>query len=506
MRSFSLARPGISLRRLPIALVGLILTLPLMEIGSPSATAQLPGAPVEGSVQHVYTAGAPGVPSQEIPDCVEPNNPPGCYSGDKLVLQANRIGQTAMEPTVGIHPDGTAFMAGSTIVVDTPVAYGVAKTDARRSTDGGVTWTSVQPAIPGQGGERIPPGNADPMIYVDTDTGRLFTFDLLGGCNWLSYSDDKGDSWIHNPLACGDIPVDHQTIVAAKPRSLPAHPLYPNFLYYCTNRLIESACGRSMDGGITWARSGMPAYGPTDMCRGLHGHLESDPEGRIFLPSSQTCGTPWVSVSEDDGQTWEKFQVSTISSATPHTSIASDSAGNLYYVWINRFRPEGESSDLILPYMATSTDHGRTWSPPKMIAPPGVVQANFPVVAGGDPGEIAISFPSTGGTGNARAWDQTVVVTEDALGPDPVFLSATANPPTDPIHRGGCTGRCGGLWDFIDIQISPAGEAWVATSDDCVGACNTGQAGAAKAGDGIAVRQIGGPLLRTPPPPPPPDL
>jgi hypothetical protein len=494
MRPQALAGSATYFRRLPIALVALVLTLPLLEIGSPLATAQLPGVPVQGSVQHVYHAGAPGgIPSTAIPDCIGPDDPAGCYAGEKLVLQATRVGQKGLEPTIGIHPDGTALFAGSTIVADTEFAWGGAKTDARRSTDGGLTWTSVQPAVPGQGGERIPPVNADPMIYVDTTTGRFFTFDLLGACNWLSFSNDKGQTWTHNPLACGDIPVDHQTIVAAKPRTLPAHPLYPNFLYYCTNRVIESACGRSMDGGITWQRSGLPAYGPSDACRGLHGHLESDPEGRIFVPTSQTCGRPWVSVSEDDGRTWNKYQVSSMTSAVVHTSIASDSAGNLYYVWVNN------DNGIILPYLSTSTNHGQTWSAPRMIAPPGVLQANFPVVAGGAPGEIAISFPSTTGTGSNRPWSQTVVVTEDALGANPVFLSATANPATDPIHRGACTGRCGGLWDFIDIQISSAGEAWVATSDDCIGTCNTGQASAAHAGDGIAVRQIGGPLLRTPP-------
>jgi hypothetical protein len=474
-------------RRLPVALVALVLTLPLMQLGS-SATAELTGTPVVGSVQFVYHAGAPqGIPSTAIPDCVAPGDPAGCYAGEKLVLQGARIGTTAMEPTIGIHPDGTAVMAGSTIVVETPLVYGVAKTDARRSTDGGLTWTSIQPAVPVQG-EKLPPGNADPMIYVDPGTGRFFTFDLTGACNWLSYSDDKGQTWIHNPVACGDIPVDHQSIVAAKPRTLPTHPLYPNHLFYCTNRLIDTACGRSIDGGITWTTSGQPAYTPTDTCGGLTGHLEADPEGRIFLPTGN-CSNPWVSFSEDEGQSWTKVRVSPLGSEDSHTSIASDSAGNLYYVWI------ASDGGGVLPFMVTSTDHGRTWSEPKMIAPPGVMQANFPVVAGGDPGEIAISFPSTTKTTSTRLWDQTVVVSEDALSANPTFLSATGNPPTDPIHKGNCLGRCGGLWDFIDIQISAQGQAWVATSDDCIGSCPT----ASHAGDGIAIRQIGGPLLRTPP-------
>lgn len=476
------------MRKPYVAFGALVVALGLAGAGSPTATADngFVGVPVADSVQQVFHAGAAnGIPSTAIPDCVQPDDPPGCYAGEKLVLQGTRIGQTAMEPTIGVANDGTAYMAGATIVVDTPVVYGVAKTDARRSTDGGLTWTSVQPAVPVVG-ERLPPGNADPMVYVDTATSRVFTFDLTGACNWLSYSDDKGATWIQNPAACGDVPVDHQSIVAAKPRSLPEHPLYENFLYYCTNRLVESACGRSLDGGLTWQPSGMPAYGPGNACAGLNGHLESDPEGRIYLPSGN-CSNPWVAKSEDAGQTWTRHQVSTLDVDDSHTSIASDSAGNLYYVWID------SDGTFQLPYMAISKDKGVTWGAPIMIAPPGVRQANFPVVAGGAPGKIAISFPSTTSGASNRPWDQTVVTTIDALGADPIFLSATGNPPTDPIHRGNCLGRCGGMWDFIDIQISAQGEAWVAASDDCgTATCPT----PAKAGAGIAVRMIGGPKLR----------
>lgn len=485
--------------RARLGLLAFVLVLPLASAGNRSATAEdaFVGVPVTDSVQQVYHAGAPGgIPSTAIPDCDENDEPAGCFKGEKLVLQGAGVGQTAAEPTIGVAADGTAYFSGSTLVVDTPVVWGVARTDARRSTDGGLTWTSIQPGLPVDGGG-LPPGNADPMIYLDPGTNRIFTFDLTGACQWLSYSDDRGATWTQNPLACGDVPVDHQTIVAAKPRNGLATTLYPNALYYCTNRLVVSSCGRSTTGGLVWTPLTNPALGPIGSgCVGLHGHLEADPEGRIFLPTSQNCPSsrPWVSISDTNGESWVRREVSTVSSATPHTSIASDSAGNLYYVWIN------VANGMTLPYLSTSTDHGMTWSAPKMIAPPGVMQSNFPVVAGGDPGKIAISFPSTTTTASNRPWSQTVVVTEDALAADPIFLSATGNPPTNPIHRGGCgPGRCAGLWDFIDIQISPAGQAWVATSDDCAGSCNTGATSATKVGDGIAVRQIGGPLLRTPP-------
>jgi hypothetical protein len=447
------------------------------------------GVPVTNSLQQVYHPGAAGTPSTAIPDCIAPDDPVGCYSGDKLQLQGIKVGQKGMEPTIGVTPDGAAVYGGATIVADTAQAWGGAQTDAMLSSDGGLTWSSISLKVP-MTGERIPPANADPMIYVDPTTGRIFTFDLTGACNWLNYTDDKGATWIANPVACGDVTVDHQTIIAAKPRAPLVTTLYPNVLYWCTNRLVESVCGRSIDGGITWTTTGLPAYTAMDDCVGLTGHLGADPDGRIFLPSGN-CNNPWVSISEDNGQSWTPVQVSTMGVMDSHTSVVSDSAGNLYYAWIG----DGQ-----LPYLAISTDHGLHWSDPIMIAPPGVKQINFPVVAAGDPGHIAINFPSTTQTGTKRAWDQTEVITTDALDLGAaIYLSATGNDPADPVHRGTCLGRCGGMWDFIDIQIAKTGELWAAASDDCAGTCNTGTVSAAHAGDGLAIRQIGGPLLRTPP-------
>jgi hypothetical protein len=491
--------PRTGVRRTPVIAIPLVLVLAMFGGWSGSATADSSLVPVPGSVQHVYYAGGPAgsssSPSTPIPRCTgEEDDPPDCYDGPMLELQGRRIGQTAAEPTIGVAKDGTAYMAGSTLVVDTPVVWGVARTDLHRSTDGGVTWTSIQPKVPVIG-ERIASGNADPMMWLDTDTGRVFTFDLTGACNWLGYSDDKGETWIINPVACGNLPVDHQTIVSAKPRNGLTTLLYPNVLYWCSNRLVDNPCGRSTDGGLTFHPTRSSAYSPSTPCGGLSGHLEADPDGRIYLPTSQGCpgGSPHVARSEDNGDTWTHSRVATIGSAEPHTSVAADAAGNVYYVWMRN------ESGGARPYLAISRDRGQTWGPPMMIAPPGVIGANFPVVAAGDPGKIAISFPSTTSTAANRAWDQTVVVSTNVLDDRPVFLSATGNPPNDPIHRGACLGRCGGLWDFIDIQISPAGHAWVSTSDDCVGSCNNGTTSATKVGDGIAVRQIGGPLLRTPP-------
>ena len=291
------------------------------------------------------------------------------------------------------------------------------------------------------------------------------------------------------------MPIDHQTIIAAKPRGGFPTVGYPNALYWCSNRVVDSTCGRSLDGGITWMPGGGPAYQGIDsqgnLCSSLTGHLAADSDGRLFLPSAH-CGFPQIAISDDGAVRWTDVTVSPMASSVDHTSVAADSAGNLYYVFIGK--------DDQLPYLSISKDHGATWSTPQMVAPPGVAQANFPVVAAGDPGHIAISFPTTTSTKANRTWNQTVAITTDALAATPVYLSATGNDPADPIHRGACLGRCGGLWDFIDVQISAAGQLWTSTSDDCDTACNTSKVTSMHVGDGIAIRQIGGPLLRTPPP------
>jgi hypothetical protein len=443
-----------------------------------------PGVP--NSVQQVYHPGSADALATPVPACGGTVTT-ACYDGPLLTLQASKIGYTANEPTLGIASNGTAYFAGSAMVVDTSFAWAGAETDIHRSTDGGLTWQSVQPKV---ADTTVPPVNADPMIYLDPDTDRIFVFDLAAACQVLLFSDDEGENWTINPLACGNIPVDHQTIVAAKPRGPIQTSGYPNMLIWCSNRIIDGTCGRSFDGGLTWSPGGQPFLGVStteSLCSSLAGHLAADREGMLYLPTGH-CGFPEVAVSADGGLTWTVHTVSRTPTPVTHTSVAADDAGNVYYVWID---------DEQRPFIAWSLDHGQTWSEPLMVAPPGVAKANFPVVAAGAPGKVAINFPSQLTGLDEEIWDQTVVVTDNLFDEQPVFLSATANDPAQPVHRGPCRGRCGGMWDFLDIEISKAGEAWASASFDCTGRClSEGAVINDHSGQGVAIRQIGGPALR----------
>ena len=120
-------------------------------------------------------------PSTDIPLC-SPEITTDCYAGQPLRVQAAYVGGDAAEPTMGVDDEGVAFMA----------AYdGV--TRVMRSTDGGVTWASVEPRIPGTDVPRHPT-SLDPYLYVDEETGRVFWLDWHGDCSFITWSDDQGAS------------------------------------------------------------------------------------------------------------------------------------------------------------------------------------------------------------------------------------------------------------------------------------------------------------------------
>jgi hypothetical protein len=427
------------------------------------------------------------------------------------------VGRKSAEPTIGVdkrlHKDpttgksvrGIAYYASATF--DGP--GGLADTRVRRSLSEGRTWNDATPNVD-------LPITLDPYVYVEEDSQRLFNLDLYVANSFLSFSDDGGKTYQTNPAAAGnDIINDHQTLFAGPPPAQlpagvlpPSDPKFPEFLYYCFNRVADSSCARSTDGGRTFVKSGESPYLGVEpkennqFCGGLHGHVYVDKRGIVYLPKGH-CNKPYVSISKNAGLTWNRVKVNDkIQMPDNQTSISSDQAGNLYYVW---YDPKYK-----LPYLATSSNQGTTWSTPLMIAPPNVREvARFgPTVAAGANGKIAISFPATTQANEGdltRPWDYYVVTSQNAMAAKPIFASNIANPATDPVHRGECPGRCGNMLDFLDIVISPApGHAiWATVVDTCtaVNNCSTNSAAKGFDGDsdnaaadmqGMVARQVGG--------------
>lgn len=410
-----------------------------------------------------------------------------------------RTGFHAAEPTLGITKDGTIYY--QTLDAEAWPAFPV---QVIRSNDEGRTWQDVSPKA---GPARRHFYTEDPYIYVDEDTGRVFTADYLLPCAEVSFSDDPGNDWTTVVTAC-DV-VDHQTIFSGPPPKGGAQPSgYPNVVYYCAadvglaSASGQATCLKSMNGGLTFVRTGEPPFpavrgqgAPIVQCDGLHGHGFVDRQGFVYLPKGE-CGQPWLAISRDEGFSWERVQVADNGTPTHEAGVAVDPAGNIYYTWIGSDR---------LPYLAISKNGGKQWSQPMMIGAPRVNEASLPGIAVGEKGKIALIYMGTtnspgrpwDGNYDKTTWNGYMTMTSNALAARPIFYSAPVNNPNDPLIKGPCGPfRCQAAFDFLDVVISVDGTPWASFVDGCFdGACD--HAGTfLRLGEAVVGRLVGGPKLR----------
>jgi photosystem II stability/assembly factor-like uncharacterized protein len=473
-----------------------------------TGTGTFASAPQGGDPAPVAAASYRGLAVATSPKA-EPRTTAIAPFGPPLVLQTVDIGREAAEPTIGVDKKGAAFVAaGAFDALPDAAPVGLARTEIYRSKDGGKTFQDITNNL----GRDSNQTSLDPYVYVEEDSGRVFNVDLAGAGAFIPYSDDQGETFTPSVQSGDPFVNDHQTLFAGpvpEGQQASLDPKFAEYVYYCFNRVSDVGCVRSIDGGRTYQKSGLPAFTgvdaeyPGELCGSLHGHIVTDRQGRLLLPKGH-CGQPWLAVSEDAGTTWTRTKVSnTVSMPDNQSSVAVDDRGNVFYVWY-----DGEHK---LPYLAVSTDHGKTFGKAIMIAPPGVHEVNWPTIAAGAAGRIVVSFPGTtasDSTDLSRPWDLYVTTSTNALSDNPTFTSTIANTPGDPLHRGACDGRCGNMFDFLDVLAAPTPGApiWGTAVDTCTDKlkCNKiPAAGYDGTSDGVSVdmrglvyRQMSGPQLR----------
>ncbi|MDQ3962995.1 MAG: glycoside hydrolase [Actinomycetota bacterium] len=391
-------------------------------------------------------------------------------------------GTSAIEPTLGFDKEGNLFFQGARLG-ELPIPIVVVSRDQGRS------WDDVTPPTHTH--------TRDPMLYVDPRTSRVFVADLTHvACTTVSHSDDVGQSWITSE-ACGL--TDHQNVFAGPSVFSPTIG-YPQVVYLCAidgGTLVwastATSCLKSLDGGITWTRTGAPAYtddprqgagdfGIPGACGGGAGHGVVDSKGIIYLPRGW-CEQPYLAISKDEGATWERIQVADIGMPQGRdwtgrywdheAAVAVDTKGNIYYFWVAHDR---------LPYLAISSDGGNTFAKPMMIGSPGLKEAWGPKIEVGDVGKVALAYvgsttapggKSPTGVGpkydpKAVSWNGYITTSLDVLSKRPRFFTASVNHPSDPIMRGECAvTTCGVQFDFIDVVIGPDGRPWASMVDGC---------------------------------------
>lgn len=372
------------------------------------------------------------------------------------------------EPSIGLDSKGTLYLypAFGTTPLPGPTLDRANGLGMARSRDHGLTWTHQVSKVAGL--VNWHPTTADPFMYVDPATGRVFMEDLIVppfNCSNLSFSDDGGETWTQTLGGC--LEWDHVSYGSGKP-TVSATQGYPDVVYRCAIEFVmttliseATACQKSLDGGLLWQPPGDPAFlfGPDgtpyvpSTCNGAAHHLFVDHRGWLWLPRGW-CGSPYVALSKDEGATWQRFKISDerLAGGGHDAGVAVDTNGTVYYFWVR--------SDL-KPYLSVSHDEGKTWSAPVAVAPPGLKAAGNPSMTAGGAGKIGLAYAANFDFDGGKGVHGVVAVGYGADGPSPTFQSALVNPKDAPIDEGACDGYvCPGQADFVTITLGPDGAPW----------------------------------------------
>ncbi|HVL87586.1 MAG TPA: sialidase family protein [Candidatus Thermoplasmatota archaeon] len=424
-------------------------------------------------------------------------------AGRDLSGLVHAVGAPGAEPTVAVTSDGTLFFQAMHLTL--------------RSSDHGRTWTAMRSPL-------LATGSSDPYVWIDPVTDRVFQINQglpFGGrgpvlppmppespvtytnianalfCAHIAWSDDKGATWLANPVNCGLVPgVDHIK-VASGPwtdafRTLRGNPSYPTAVYFAYNKAFATGVGVrngpspddaipslggwmtvSFDGGVAFPLA-RQMFGPT-CAGGLHGDIAVGPAGELYVPA-RNCPAPLVARSFDNGLSWSTAMVGEdvgVPEQQKNPAMAVDAEGNVYLAWV--------AKDNRL-HLSMSRDRGETWSDTVVASPPSVGSAIWPAMVAGDAGRIAIAYVGTEDSeagpwevANETRWHLYVTTTTDALSENPTFATIRATHDADPVQRGTlcvqsnkCKDGNRNLLDFIGIAKDSQGRVYVAFADGCV--------------------------------------
>jgi hypothetical protein len=194
-----------------------------------------------------------------------------------------------------------------------------------------------------------------------------------------------------------------------------------------------------------------------------------DPNGNFYL---------YVAVSTDGATTWTRHLVAPTGPANPayiFPNIAIDTAGNLYYDWVQDQGNAAKSGGETDVYYAFSTSQGATWSQPVDLTPETGDSAVFPWMVAGSPGNVDLTFYKANSGLNPdfaanAVWNVYFAQSQNALNTGSNFKTVQIS--DHPNHLGaictggfGCTGNRD-LLDFFTIDVDHLGAANITWADD----------------------------------------
>ncbi|OGV81817.1 MAG: hypothetical protein A3K19_26495 [Lentisphaerae bacterium RIFOXYB12_FULL_65_16] len=293
----------------------------------------------------------------------------------------------------------------------------------RSSRDEGATWTDATPVCAG-----VPPTEPAAHYVVRTRAGVLVMLYLDMG-NWkFSWDDAVGEPkddcrlelWVVRSEDGGKTWVDRQRVLDGYNAN------FFGFIETRTGRLV--ACVEhlvtnpghwvalslfSEDAGKTWKRSNLIDVGG-------HGHHDGATEptlaelsdGRLLMLIRTNLDRFWQAFSEDGGRYWRTIEPTQIDASSSPGHLLRLRSGRLALAW-NRVRAAGSdpgrplcralsalemkptpASEVVASWfreelsLAFSTDDGRTWTEPLVIARQKGGQLSYPYLFERRPGEL----------------------------------------------------------------------------------------------------------------------
>ena len=273
-----------------------------------------------------------------------------------------------------------------------PYGFSTGQSWVHRSTDGGnqfniVSFAGLRP--------NAPPGGGDTDVVVD-DQGAAYFVDLEGLAELsCAVSQDNGNNWTTNQACVADTVVDRQWFALDNGLTGGGADNTIFLAYRQTPRgsFIYSTPGAtSPGGGVVYLNSSADPVNPVSQGAPC-GQTRFDPVDRyLYYPCIQgdhvEITRAHINPGQRTGIVYTNVQAPDSPGGGPvgdlFPSVATDSDGNLYAVWID------ETDHNV--YYAASPDHGTTWGPVHQVNGNDANSNEFMWAQAGAPGTLAVAW------------------------------------------------------------------------------------------------------------------
>ncbi len=433
---------------------------------------------VAASPSHV---GADATPSSEF----------GAPGAATFSVHEGPDGLTAAEPTIGVNWNTDAVFYHSQEldlsfpnIIATELSVRTFRVDF---ADGSSQWTDVSPPYQA-------PITLDPMLHVDPDTGRIFAGGLHGTCSIMMFSDDDGGVWGTTGNMCSGPDFDHQSI-GSGPTGLPLPGDGGRHVAYYCGQGGTISCAMSPDGGITWG----PFITENTPCQGFHGHIRVSRVTATMAVPVADCGGDLGMLVTQDGLTYEARTIPDSEAWTNGFDPSLQFGRGEGWLWYGMASEHGI-------HISVSKDDGLTWEPigtsmgvaatPHLeigqFHDPPILSGTFADVQVGDDDRVAFTFMGIEdypGADRDFLQSNNIFQCEDrqdeiiwhyyaAFTYDAGDTWSVTRISEDPVQIGGMydvmvegSGACRNLLDFNDMDIDSKGRVYVGFADGCIDEC-----------------------------------